>query len=214
MRNLARLRLGFSHVQNIACFGCSVQTKHFHRHRRARLFDTFTLVVDERAHLAVLFAHDKDISLSQSTILNKSGGDRTATDIKLRFDYGTLCCAVRIGFQLKDLGLQRNRFKQFVQTLAGYRRDLNVLHVTRKLLNNHLLLQQIRANLVGIRARLINLVDCNDHWHVCGFGVIDCLNGLGHHSIIRSNHQHNHIRHLRAARAHRSERRVARGVEE
>jgi hypothetical protein len=66
----------------------------------------------------------------------------------------------------------------------------------------------------GSAAGLVDLVDRHDHRHLGGLGVVDRLDRLRHHRIVGGHHQHHDVGHLRAARAHRGEGRVARRVEE
>ena len=66
----------------------------------------------------------------------------------------------------------------------------------------------------GFGVGLVDLVDRHDHRHLRGLGVIDRLDGLRHHAVIRRDHQDHQIGDLRAARAHRGKRRVAGRVDE
>ena len=60
----------------------------------------------------------------------------------------------------------------------------------------------------------VDLVDGDDERHAGVPGVRDRLDGLRHHLVVGRHDQHDDIGDLRAARAHRGERLVARRVEE
>src|SRR4030067_2164661 len=55
-----------------------------------------------------------------------------------------------------------------------------------------------------IGVSFINLIYCNNNWHVSRFRMIDSLNGLRHYTIISSNNQDNNIRNLGAPGTHSS----------
>jgi hypothetical protein len=135
-------------------------------------------------------------------------------DIELRLDHGALGGTVGIGLQFHQFGLQRDILEQFVEALAGDRRNLDIEHVARHLFDDHLVLQQFGAHLVGIGAGLVDLVDRHDHRDPGRLGVVDRLDRLRHHRIIRGDDKDDDIGHLRATRPHRGEGGVARRVEE
>ena len=76
------------------------------------------------------------------------------------------------------------------------------------------MLQQVGPHFVGVRRGLVDLVDRHDHRHFGRLRVVNRLDRLRHHRVIRRNHQNNDIRHLRTARPHRRKRSVARRIEE
>ncbi|KNX40127.1 hypothetical protein ROTO_33190 [Roseovarius tolerans] len=161
-----------------------------------------------------MLAHHKDITLLQRAFLDQNSRNGATAHVKLRLDHGPLGGTVRIGLEFEYLGLQRDRFEQFFQTLASNRRHFHILHIARHRLDDHLVTEQIGAHLVGIGGRQIDLVDRHDHRHLGRLGMVDGLDGLRHHGIIGCNDKHDNIRHLRPARAHRGKGRVARRVEE
>jgi hypothetical protein len=61
---------------------------------------------------------------------------------------------------------------------------------------------------------LVDLVHGHDEGHLRRFRVVNRLDGLRHDAVVRGNHQHDDIGHLRAPRTHRGERLVARRIEE
>ena len=213
-RDFACLRLGVDHVKNIARFGCTVQTQNLDRGRWACFLDTFTTVVDQSAHLAVLLADNKDIAKTQCALLDQDSRHGATAHVKLRLDHGALGGPVRVHLELQKLGLKRNRLKQLVKSLTGHGRDFDILHVTGHRLDDDFMLQKIGAYLVRIRIGLVDLVDRHDHRHLSRLGVVDRLDCLGHHGIVRRNHQNHDIGHLGTARTHAGECRVAGRIEE
>ena len=172
------------------------------------------LVVLHRANLAPLLADDEDVALAQGAVLHQNRRHRAAADIELRLDHRTLGGAVGVGLQFEDLGLQRDRFQKLVEPVTLDRRNLDVLHVARHLLDDHLVLKQVGPHLVGVGIGAVDLVDRHDHRHLGRLGVVDRLDGLRHHRVVGGHHKHHDIGHLRAAGPHRGEGGVARRVEE
>ncbi len=121
---------------------------------------------------------------------------------------------IGVGFQFQNLGLQRDRFEQFIKALTGLSRHFDILHFTGHLFDDDFVLQQIRADLIRVRFRLIHLVDGHDHRHVSRFGVVDGLNRLRHHRVVSCHNQNHDISHLRTTGPHGRKRRVARGIKE
>ena len=152
--------------------------------------------------------------MPQGPALHQNGGNGATTHIKLSFDNGALCSPSRIGLKLKDLGLQRDRFQQFIKTLPGDRRHFHVLHFTGHLLNDYFVLQQLGAHFVGISLWFVDLVDRHDHRHFGRLGMVDRLNRLRHHRIVCRHNQHNNVCHLRTTGPHGCKRRVARSIQE
>ena len=67
---------------------------------------------------------------------------------------------------------------------------------------------------VRVRARLVDLVDRDDDRNLRLLGVVDRLDGLRHRAVVGGDDQHDDVRHLGAAGAHRGEGLVARRIEE
>ena len=75
-------------------------------------------------------------------------------------------------------------------------------------------LSQALLDVVEIGVGQIDLVDCDDYRNVGGASVIDRLLRLRHHAFVGGDHQHDDVGDLGAARAHRSERLMARSIDE
>ena len=82
------------------------------------------------------------------------------------------------------------------------------------LLGNDAVLHQLLTHAVGIRARLVDLVDGHHDGHLGRLRVVDGLDGLRHDAVVGGHHQHDNVGDLGAAGAHGRERLVARRVDE
>ena len=78
-------------------------------------------IIQQRPYPAAFRADDKDIALLQGAALNQQRGHRPAATFDLRLDNDAGCCAIRIGAQFQQFGLQHDRFFQLVQPLASHR---------------------------------------------------------------------------------------------
>ena len=62
----------------------------------------------------------------------------------------------------------------------------------------------------GIGVVAVDLVDGDDDRHLGRLGVVDRLDGLGHHAVVGGDDEHDDVGDLGAAGAHLGERLVAR----
>ena len=77
-----------------ARFRHAVQAEDLHRHRRAGFLEAFALLVDERAHAAVILAADDDVADAQRAFAHQHRGGRAA-GLEAGFDDVALGAAVR-----------------------------------------------------------------------------------------------------------------------
>ena len=70
--------------------------------------------------------------------------------------------AVRVGFEIEDLGLQQDRLLELVEAELLRRRDFDVQDVAAHLLDHDLVLQQLLAHAVGLGVGAVDLVDRDD----------------------------------------------------
>lgn len=94
----------------------------------------------------------------QRATVDQHGGDRTLALVELGLDHCRLGIAIGVGLEFKQFGLDQDLLDQFVQTLAGLGRYLDVLHVTRHRLDDDLVLQQALAHLCGFASGLSDLL--------------------------------------------------------
>ena len=70
------------------------------------------------------------------------------------------------------------------------------------ILRNQLIFSQLLLYLIHIGAGLINLVDSHNDFHISCLCMVDGLNGLRHHAVVRSHYQNGNIRGLGASHTH------------
>ena len=93
-------------------------------------------------------------------------------------------------------------------------RDGHERRVAAVLLDDDAGLGQLGLDPVGVRVRLVDLVERDDDRHLGRLGVADRLERLGHDAVVGRDDDDRDVGDLRAAGAHRGERLVARRVEE
>ncbi len=136
-------------------------------------------------------------------------GHGTATAVELGLDHRAFAVALLVGAQVHDLGLELQALQQVGQTVAGLGRDLEFQGLAAHRLDLDVVLQEFRADPLRVRVRLVDLVDRDDERDARRLGVLNRLDGLGHHAVIGRHHDHDDVRHLGAAGAHGGEGRVA-----
>ena len=190
------------------------QAEDLHRRRWSRLGDRAGLVVQHGAHPAPLGAGDHDVALPQRALLHQHRRHRTAAAVQPAFDHRAFGGALRIGLQVEDFRLQRDRLGQLVEAGLLGRGNLHVLRLAAHLLDHDLVAEQFLADAAGIGVLLVHLVDGDDQRRAGRLGVADRLDGLRHHAVVRRHHQHHDVGDGGAAGAHGGERLVARRVDE
>ncbi len=174
----------------------------------------FALVVDECAHAAPLVARNDDLARSEGTLLYEDGRNRTAASVELGFHHRAFGRPVRIGLEIEDFGLQQDRLEQLVEVGLVLRRNLDVENLTAHGFDEDLVLQQLGADLLRIRGRLVDLVDRHDDRNAGRLGMVDRLDRLRHHAVIGRDDEDGDVRRLGAAGAHGRKGRVAGRVDE
>ena len=75
-------------------------------------------------------------------------------------------------------------------------------------------LGQLLEDPVGVGVGQVDLVDGDDDGHVGRLGVVDGLDGLGHHAVVGGHDEDHDVGDLGASGPHGGEGLVARGVDE
>ena len=161
------------------------------------------MIVDQRAHPAPFAAGDKNVADAQRAALDEHGGDRAAAALDLGLEDDAFGRAVRIGFQIEQLGLQQDRLFEAVEIGLFQRRDLDVENLAAELFDDDLVLQQFLPHPLGPRILFVHLVDGDDDRRLRRLGVADRLDRLLHDAVIGGDHQHHDVGDVGAARAHR-----------
>ena len=94
------------------------------------------------------------------------------------------------------------------------RGDLAEDRASAPVFRNELILGQLLLDSVNVSARLVDLIDCNDDFHVRSLCMVDRLDSLRHDTVICRNDQHGDIRGIRAAHTHSRKCLMTRCVEE
>ena len=104
----------------------------------------------------------------QRAALDEHGGDRTAALVELGLDDDTAGGGVGVGLELEDVGLEQDHLEQVVDVQALLRRDVDEDVGAAPLLRHDLVLGEHLANLLGVGAVLVDLVDRDDDRHAGG----------------------------------------------
>ena len=121
---------------------------------------------------------------------------------------------MRIGAQIQDFRLQRNRFQQLIQIDLLGCRNLNFLGFAAQAFHHDFVLQQFLLHAFGLHAGLVDFIDRHNQRHIGGAGMADGFYRLRHDTIISGDNQHHHIGHRCTTRAHGGEGFMARCINE
>ena len=171
-------------------------------------------MIHHRTHTTDRRARNDDVAAVERTVLNQYRCNRTFALVELRLNDNTLRAAVRVRLQILHVGNQQNAFQQIINALVLQSRDGNADHVAAPFLGNKTVLGQLGLDGVGVRTRLIHLVDGNDNVNARRFRMVDRFNGLRHHAVVRRNNKDCNIGCHRASCTHGGERLVTGGVKE
>ena len=153
---------------------------------------------------------DERVADAERAALDQDGDDRAAAGVELGLDHVPGGGRVRVGRELLELGDEQDHVEQVVEALVGLRRDLAEDGVPAPLLGGDLHLGELAADLFGVGALFVDLVDGDQHRHVGGAGVVDRLLGLRHDAVVGGDDHDDDVGDLGAAGAHRREGGVAR----
>ena len=212
--DFARAAFAIDHGKAVAGIRRAVEAQHLDRNGRSGRRHGCAGIVDQRAHAARFGAGNDQIADLERAALHQHGRDRAAAAIELGFDHGAFGRAIRIGLEVENFGLQPDGLEQLLEIHLLGRRHLDIEHVAAERFHLDFVLQQFGAHALRLGVRLVHLVDGDDHRRFRGLGVIDGFDRLRHDAVIGRDHEHDDVGHLRAARAHRGERGVARRVDE
>ena len=193
----------------------ALEAEHLHRNRGAGLLHRLAALVEQRAHAAGVHAADEVVADLERAVLHEHRGDRALARIELRFDR-PCPSARRFGFALRSrISAWSRIWSSSSPTFVPFLAEISVRErVAAELLEHDAVLQQLLLHLPRVRLRQIDLVDRDDDRHAGVLGVRDRLDRLRHDRVVGGDDEHDDVGHLRAARAHRGERLVARRVEE
>ena len=146
--------------------------------------------------------------------LHEDGGHGAAADVEVGLEHDAPGPPVGHGPELLELGDDEQVLEQVVDADALERRDLDHDRVAAPRLGDEAALGELGHDPLGVGVLAVDLVDGDDDRHVGGLGVVERLDGLGHHAVVGRDHQHDDVGGVGAAGPHGGERLVARGVDE
>ena len=201
-------------VERVACLGSTVQTEHLYRRRRASFGHFLAVFVEHRFHTARVYARKHYVAYVQRTVLYEHRSHVTAALVECRFDDGSRSAAVRIGLQVEHFGFEQHFFEQFVEIQALFGRNFLILVFAAPRLHEVVHLRKLLLDVVGVGCGFVDLVDGENHRDACCLGVVDRLDGLGHHVVVRRYDDDRYVGDFGTTGAHGGESLVAGGVEE
>ena len=172
------------------------------------------MLVLERADAPERLADGDDVADVERARLDEHRADRAARLVHPRLDDRADRRPLRVGLELLEVRDEQDHVDEVVEPDAGLRRHGHQRRVAAVLLDDDAGLGQLGLDPVGVRVRLVDLVERDDDRHLRRLGVVDRLERLGHDAVVRGDDHDRDVGDLRAAGAHRRERLVARRVEE
>ena len=146
--------------------------------------------------------------------MHQHGRHRASPGVEMRLDHVAGRGCLGVGLELLELGCEADHLEQGVEPLLRLGGHVDEDRVPSPFLGVEPLRGQFVADPVGLGIGAIDLVHGNEDRNARSLRVVDRLNGLRHHAVVGGDDDHRQVGHLRAARPHRRERLVARGVEE
>ena len=159
-------------------------------------------------------AGDKGIPDLQSAVLNQDGCHRSSAPVQLGFHDRSHGRSLGVGFEALQVGDQQNHLQQEVQVGFLYGGDFHGYRVSAPVFRCQPVGGQGFLDSVHLGIGTVDLVDGHDDGNLGGPGMVDGLQGLRHHAVIRSYHQDDDVGHLGSASPHHGEGFMARSVQE
>ncbi len=212
--DLTRGALVVEDLHRVASAGEIHESQDLDREARICTPNALAAVVEHRFHAAPGGARHHDIADVQCAALDKQRCHRSAIAVDLRFDHDPAGQLVRIRLELVHVGDEQDDFEQIVESQVLACRHFDEWHVATPVFRNDIQFRQLLLDKVRICRRQVDLVDGNDHRHVCRPNVRHSLSRGRHDAVVRGYDQHGHIGGLGAASAHGGEGLVAGRIEE
>src|SRR6478736_273561 len=201
--DLARHPVVLDDDEVLAGAGNGAQTQDHRRAGRAGLGELVAELVEHRADAAVGRTGDDRVADAERAALDEDGRDRAAAAVEVRLDDQTLRLALRVRPEVeRRVGGQDDRLEQLVEVEVGLRGDVDEHRVAAVLLGHQAVLGQLATDLGRVRLRLVDLVDRDHDRHAGRLGVVERLDGLRHHAVVRRHHEDRDVRGLRATGTH------------
>ena len=202
------------HHELVAGLRQTFESQNLHRSRGTGLVQRAAAIVEHGANLAEDVADDKVFAGVQGSVVDQHGSHRAASAIQLGFQHGAGGEALGRCLELLHVRHQADHLHELVEIGVLLRRNIDEDGVAAPVFGQQSTVGQLLLDPVGLRLRLVDLVDGDDERNLGGLGVVDGLEGLRHHSVVGGHHQHHNVGDLGAAGTHAGKGFVTRRVEE
>ena len=114
-------------------------------------------------------------------------------------DDSALTGPVGVGLELFHLGGEGHHLQQVFNADMLLGGDLAADGLAAPLFGHQAVFRQLLHDTVGVGVLPVNFVDGHNDGDLCGLGMVDGFDGLGHDAVIRRHHQNGNIRNHGAA---------------
>ena len=198
----------------IACLRQPFHTEDFHWSRRRRFFELRPAIIKHGANFSVHIADDEVVASAQRPVLHQYGSNRPASPVQLGFEHHAGCRTIGIGLELLQIRNQADHFHQQIKICFLLRGYIDEYGRPAPVFRHQPAIGELLLNPVRQSIWFVDFVYRDDNWNLSGVRMVDGLQRLGHHSVIRGDHQHDDISGLRASGTHAGECLVAGRVQE
>ena len=147
-------------------------------------------------------------------LLHEDRGDGATADVEVGLEHDAAGPTVGRGPQVFELGQHEDVLEQVVDAEVLQGGDLDHDGVAAPGLGDETVLGELLHDPVGVGVLAVDLVDGDDDRDLGRLGVVDRLDGLGHHAVVGRHHEDDDVGGLGATGPHGGERLVAGGVDE
>ena len=182
--DFASLLLSLDYVELVTCSRRAVQTEDDSWLSWSSRLDIGITLIEHCLYTTPRSTGENDVAYLQGTVGNQYGRNISTTLVERRLDDGTCCTTVRVSLQVEHISLKEHLVEQIVNTDTLLGTDFLALILTTPLLNEQVHVSQVLTDTVWVSTWLINLVDCEYHWHTGSLRMSDSLFGSRHHRVI------------------------------